>query len=581
MTLLDYYTELYIHLFHKAVHSEVEVSIRDISVLLVCSERYTKTVLRELETKKWISWKPGSGRGHKSKMSFNQSLNVLVPPILLKAIKTDHLEKVILFSKSHDLPEKLAKNCQALIKQQFGFLTEREDKLFLDVLRVPIARPLVTLDPAHAVGATEASLIHQIYEPLVLYNSKNRNFEPNIAHAWETSQDSKKWIFYLRKDVKFHHGKELTAGDVVYTFQRLSTSKSQLSCFWYLKSLVSVKAVNRYTVQLIFSETKTHLLHFIATIPLAILPSDVGFDSSNISGSGPFRVCSYDQNHLLLERFSNYFKERALLDKVEIYFTRSANHSRRDYVISGKFSEENFESHENGFRYLVFNQRKEGIQRNLYFREAFSAVIDRQKLVDDLGGDRYLPENRILIGSRQEHLNGSVGFEQVLGYLRKSGYHGEDLTLLCYRRDDAEWIKKRAQIVGINLKINCVSLSVLDEPSVLQQADILFGGEILENDLTFSLVNFFMKPHSISELFLNDDQNIYIKNVIKHFLVSDGLSSLRCFKKIEQYLIRNHLFCHLYNVRKKQLFQSVVSGINFDEYGWADFSKLWIKPESQ
>ena len=45
--------------------------------------------------------------------------------------------------------------------------------------------------------------------------------KPMLATSWEANADLTSYTFNLRKDVKFHHGKEFKAEDVVATFDRL------------------------------------------------------------------------------------------------------------------------------------------------------------------------------------------------------------------------------------------------------------------------------------------------------------------------------------------------------------------------
>ncbi|ERM02588.1 hypothetical protein Q644_02020 [Brucella intermedia 229E] len=44
---------------------------------------------------------------------------------------------------------------------------------------------------------------------------------PSLAESWEVSEDGKTYTLHLRKGVMFHNGEELTADDVVFTYDRM------------------------------------------------------------------------------------------------------------------------------------------------------------------------------------------------------------------------------------------------------------------------------------------------------------------------------------------------------------------------
>ena len=77
-----------------------------------------------------------------------------------------------------------------------------------------------TMDP-HLVGGTDDSAhLEAIYEGLVTLDN-NYGAVPALATSWESNSDGSEWTFHLRKGVKWHDGKDFTAEDVVYSFQRL------------------------------------------------------------------------------------------------------------------------------------------------------------------------------------------------------------------------------------------------------------------------------------------------------------------------------------------------------------------------
>jgi peptide/nickel transport system substrate-binding protein len=45
--------------------------------------------------------------------------------------------------------------------------------------------------------------------------------EPDLAERWDYAPDLKSWTFHLRHGVKFHHGRELEADDVIKSLEHL------------------------------------------------------------------------------------------------------------------------------------------------------------------------------------------------------------------------------------------------------------------------------------------------------------------------------------------------------------------------
>ncbi len=75
-----------------------------------------------------------------------------------------------------------------------------------------------TFNPALIVES--AYILNYTYEGLVKENGRGE-IEPDLAKYWETSQDNKKIIYTLRKELKWSDGKPLTADDVVFTYNEI------------------------------------------------------------------------------------------------------------------------------------------------------------------------------------------------------------------------------------------------------------------------------------------------------------------------------------------------------------------------
>ena len=80
----------------------------------------------------------------------------------------------------------------------------------------------MTLDPAVSGDMTSHTYIAQIFSGLVKL-SDDLEPAPDIAEGWETTADGRTYTFSLRRDVTFHDGRPVTAGDFKYSLERACT----------------------------------------------------------------------------------------------------------------------------------------------------------------------------------------------------------------------------------------------------------------------------------------------------------------------------------------------------------------------
>ena len=106
----------------------------------------------------------------------------------------------------------------------------------------------LTLDPHSQNEGPTSTLLHHIYETLVL-RAEDGSLSPLLATEWYIDpEDASAWIFKLRQGVKFHDGADFTAEDVVFSFERV---KSETSGFRALHAAaVSAEAIDDYTVKI-------------------------------------------------------------------------------------------------------------------------------------------------------------------------------------------------------------------------------------------------------------------------------------------------------------------------------------------
>src|SRR6201993_5398313 len=81
---------------------------------------------------------------------------------------------------------------------------------------------------------------------------------PDLAHSWQISKDGKTYTFFLRKDVQFSDGAELTAEDVKATYDRISKPPQGVSIprSVLFRAVSEITTPDKYTVQFKLAEPR-------------------------------------------------------------------------------------------------------------------------------------------------------------------------------------------------------------------------------------------------------------------------------------------------------------------------------------
>src|SRR6266511_1472073 len=164
-----------------------------------------------------------------------------------------------------------------------------------------------TLDPTFVTDMYGGNVVRQIFDGLVQFDA-HLNVVPAIAEFWEASRDGRTWTFTLRRGVKFHHGREVTAYDVVYSFTRLLDPKRpgpMTEIFQYIQGakefmqgktqrVSGLRAVDRYTFQMVLEEPLAPILAALGLPNTVIVPQEEversgGRFGQAPVGTGPFK----------------------------------------------------------------------------------------------------------------------------------------------------------------------------------------------------------------------------------------------------------------------------------------------------
>ena len=160
----------------------------------------------------------------------------------------------------------------------------------------------------------------------LLYNSLvqldvNAKVVNALAESLEPNATATEWTVRLRKGLKFHNGKPVTAEDVAFTFRRVGDPKKPLFGAGALAQvdLAGMKALDERTLRIPMNAPYATFPESIAPIYFfAIVPTD--YDPAKPVGTGPFKYESFTPGQQsVFTRFDEYWEADApYLDSVTV-----------------------------------------------------------------------------------------------------------------------------------------------------------------------------------------------------------------------------------------------------------------------
>lgn len=204
-------------------------------------------------------------------------------------------------------------------------------------------QPVHSLDPLLADNSSSMRAIQLVYEGLVRFDESG-DIIPAVAQRWSAGNSDRRYTFHLRPDIYYHDsnvfgsgtGRKLTAGDVVFVFERMADHASppraaQLFMniegyddYYREQRLVynpSLRKVDRIsgiqtpndtTVVFELNQPDPEFLQKLAT-PLAVIyPKEALKNNSAVGftpvGSGPFSFSQRaSDSTLVFSKFQDYY----------------------------------------------------------------------------------------------------------------------------------------------------------------------------------------------------------------------------------------------------------------------------------
>jgi len=341
-----------------------------------------------------------------------------------------------------------------------------------------------TLNPVTATDAVSREVIGRLMGDLIEINRSSQQTEPALAKSWKISPDGRTFTLQLRKGIRFSDGHPFDADDVLFSFNVYmdeAVDSPQRDLLIIDGKPILVTKLDRYTVRFALPRpyaAAERLFDGLAMLPKHLLQRQyheghfaqawsLSVQASEVAGLGPFRLKQYvPGQRVVVERNPYYWKvdqrnqRLPYLDELVFLFvgTEDAQVMRfeaGETDIISRLSSENYNllSREKSrvgsqladigpsleYNFLLFNLNdlsgkklgevagKQAWFRDLKFRQAISAAVDRESIVRLVYGTRGAalwgnvgPGNKLWINQTIPHPSRSV--ETARQLLKAAGY---------------------------------------------------------------------------------------------------------------------------------------------------------------
>jgi ABC-type transport system substrate-binding protein len=300
------------------------------------------------------------------------------------------------------------------------------------IYRRPLGNDPATLDPVRISDVFGRSVAQQVFDGLVQFD-QTLTITPALAQFWTASRDGLTWTFMLRKGVRFHHGREVTADDVIYSLTRILDPKvksGSADLFAAIQGaqafregkanhVSGLSAVDRYTVRVLLSEASAPFVSTLAVGQAKIVPKELveeqgeAFGTHPI-GTGPFKFVRWERGkEIVLVGNADYFDGPPKLSRVVYRIFRGEEfeamyeqfqrgnledtpiptQEHRRVITAGQFI--HVKRPMFTVRFYGLNTRSKPLD-DRRVRQALIHAIDREALVAEVYLDRYTVARGIL-----------------------------------------------------------------------------------------------------------------------------------------------------------------------------------------
>jgi ABC-type transport system substrate-binding protein len=352
-------------------------------------------------------------------------------------------------------------------------------------ITMAILKDLTLMNPLVNTKSTDQSIRELMYEPLLELDDKG-HIQPRLAESWEVSPDGKVYTFKLRRGVKFHDGREMTAEDAKFAVDYTMEPGNGAYGFNRFTLVERVDTPDLYTLRFTLRQPSAPFLSAMTTTQtFSVVPSgslEPGVDKMGRfpPGTGPFQFVEWQpKQRMVFDRFADYWGDKAHVDRVvlrpidddsvrmtalragDVDIAERAPYEWVKEIKEGRLAGIRLAEATNaGFRRLSINVADPPMN-NKKLRQALAHAVDKRELVEAGSFGFGETADQAYPRGHAWYMDGvpaaTYDPDKARALLREAGYNGETIEIVAEPAQDVESVvvTLQAQLkkVGIDLKI--------------------------------------------------------------------------------------------------------------------------------
>lgn len=341
------------------------------------------------------------------------------------------------------------------------------------------------VNPLYANDRVSLTICNTLFDNV--YNvKKGEIIYDGLAESMTASDDNLTYTLKLKENIKWHDGKDLTADDLIFTYDTVLDEKQRTKGQENLKNggkPIAYKKIDDRTVEFKLDKVDATFVQNISSIvPVAKHvfegEADIAKSPANQApiGNGAFKFKEHKTGELYqVERNDNYYGDVAKLDGIAYKVIPDAN-AQKVALENGEISisyiksidVEKFKNNEK-FNVVSFS---EGMVNTLFFRvtnpkledkrvrQAISYAIDKEKLIQGAyNGKEYAKE-------------------AYSPFSDQTQYYTEDVEKYEHNVEKAKELLKQANVSDLNLRLMYTSGNPAQEKEALLIQEMLKDADI-------------------------------------------------------------------------------------------------------